>query len=98
MRARRSSTGGETGVWVGPTTEGGRCVVLRVAADGATVAPSNVANSGGWCERPPLRAQSAPIATTVNWLRPDGSRFDVVLAGQVAPASGIVHLELRSAA
>jgi hypothetical protein len=94
----RMPDGAVAALWVAPTSEGGRCVVLNVGPDGSAAAPSRVANSGGWCARPPLSRQRAPIATTINWVNPAGGLFEVVLAGQVSRASGIARVELRSAA
>jgi hypothetical protein len=81
-------------LWVAPTTEGGRCAVLAVGADASTVAPSPEANSGGWCERPPIAPQP-PIAATINWLNPAGGHFEVALAGEIS-AADITEIELQS--
>lgn len=96
--ATRLARGEPAVAWVAPTTDGGRCVVLAVGLDASTTAPSPTANSGGWCERPPIPLQSAPIATTINWLNPDRGRFEVALAGELSAASGIARLELDSPA
>ena len=92
----KTRDGDVAALWVAPTSEGGRCVVLNVGANAA--APSTVINSGGWCTRPPLREQGAAFAATINWVNPAGGRFEVVLAGEVSPAGGIARIELRSGA
>ena len=96
--ATPTSNGKQAALWVGPTTDGGRCAVLRVAADAATSPPDTIRNNGGWCEGAPLRPQSAPIATTVNWLSRGDGGFDLVLAGRVSPSIARVALQSASGA
>ena len=90
-----TSNGKQAALWVGPTTDGGRCAVLRVAADASTSPPDTIRNNGGWCEGAPLRPQSAPITTTMNWLSRGDGGFDLVLAGRASPS--IARIELQSA-
>jgi hypothetical protein len=93
--AIQTSNGEQAALWVGPSTAGGRCAVLRVAADASTSPPDTIRNNGGWCEGEPLRPQSAPITTTMNWLSRGDGGFDLVLAGRASPS--VARIELQSA-
>lgn len=87
-------SGEQATLWQAPTTTGGQCVFMQVAAAGST-ATSQWADGSALCSTDAVETQPTPIQAIVDWLPSHGS-FLVIVHGHVADASGITSLNLST--
>jgi hypothetical protein len=89
-------SGDRATLWQAPTTTGGQCVFMHVAAAGS-IAASQWADGSTLCSTDAGKTQPTPIQAIVDWLPSHGS-FLVLVHGHLADASGITRINLSTAA
>lgn len=94
IAATRTANGVRVSLSTAPTSGGGRCELVDVDSPDRPQQPGNLSRT---CSIGPQREQTLPISVTVSWVRSAG-HFDPVLSGAVASGSGIVSLQLQTAA
>lgn len=97
LASSTTSTGATAALWEVPTTDGGRCVLLKVSSGILPPTPALAGRGGGICQLGGGKWQDVPIAPTLNWL-PTHNGFQVIVAGTVEPSAKIDRMELRSGA
>jgi len=92
--------GNVASVWTAPTTDGGVCILFRLAPASSAATPPDLGTSGSDCVIGPARApQPAPFQTSLNWIASDTrSEFRLIFYGHVSASSRIGRVELSSRA